>query len=110
MTSLPRDDPARLQQHPKFPDIVSAYNICLRVERSLQEDVNKGDNVEKKLIYIRLLGYLMHHSPRDQGVTNVAREIFSAPHDSDLLDVGKTYFDHYIRACTFPNLRVQYAI
>lgn len=34
MTSLPREVPASLQQHRNFPNIVSAYNICLDSEYS----------------------------------------------------------------------------
>jgi len=110
MTPLPLQVPAGLQQHPNLHKIVSAYNICLRMERSLQEDVDKGDDVGRKQIYIRILGYLIHYVPTDRGLGHVVTEIVSAVRDSDLLEVGKRYFDHYIRACAFPNLLVQHAI
>ena len=110
MTSLPREVPASLQQHRNFPNIVSAYNICLGIERSLQEDVDKGNDVGRNQIYIRILGYLIHHVPTDHGLGHVVTEITSTMRDSDLLEVGKRYFDHYIRACTFRNLLVQHSI
>jgi hypothetical protein len=33
---------------------------------------------------------------------NIIEEISSCTDDSALLDVGKMYYDHYIRACAFP--------
>jgi hypothetical protein len=100
MTSLPPEISKRLRD---IPEIICAYNICLRLENTLQLAVDKGEDVGKKLIYIRILGYLMHHSPTDQGVASVVKEIVSSAHNSDLLDVGKWYFDHFIRVCTSPN-------
>lgn len=110
MTPLPLQVPQSLQQHHNLHKIVSAYNICLRVERSLQEDIDKGDDVGRKQIYIRILGYLIHYVPTDRGLGHVVNEIVSSLSDSALLDVGKSYFDHYIRACTFPNLLIQCGI
>ena len=110
MTSLPRQVPAILQQHHNLCNIVSAYNICLGMERSLQEDIDKGNDVGRNQIYIRILGYLIHHVPTDRGLGHVVTEITSAMRDSDLLEVGKRYFDHYIQACTLRNLPVQHLI
>jgi hypothetical protein len=100
MTSLPPEVSKRFRN---IPEIISAYNICLILENTLQLAVDKGEDVGKKLIYIRILGYLMQHSPTDQGVANVIKEIISAGDNSDLLDVGKCYFDHFIRAGKSPN-------
>ncbi|KDR73312.1 hypothetical protein GALMADRAFT_270137 [Galerina marginata CBS 339.88] len=97
MTPLPPKVPERLQDDVHV-HAVSAYNICLSVESSLQLAVNNGENVEKDIIYIRILGYLIHFVPTDLGLTVVVAEIFSAKSDRDLLNVGKTYFDHFIRA------------
>jgi hypothetical protein len=106
MTSLPPKAPEKYKDHPRFPDIVSAYNHCLMAERALQ-GVDKGvSDLGKKLIYIRILGYLIHHLPRVEGVLNLKQEIVSAHQvgGTALFDIGKWYLDHYIRACTFPNL------
>ena len=100
MTSLPSQVPPRLRD---IAHVVSAYNICLRLEKSLQDAANKGEDREvgKKLIYIRIMGYLIHHVPTDRGLKTVVLEISSSENDSDLLQIGKMYFDHYIRACMF---------
>lgn len=100
MTSLPHEVP-------RFRDntYVIAYNMCLRLEKSLQEAANDGQNVEKELIYIRVLGFLLHHVPTDFGLKTIVYEISSTAGDSILLlQVGKMYFDHYIKACTFTPL------
>jgi hypothetical protein len=102
MTPLPPEVSKRLRDTPEI-SITSAYDICLRLENTLQLAADKGEDVGNKLIYIRILGYLMHHSPTDQGVASVIKEIVSAAHSSELLDVGKWYFDHFIRAGKSPN-------
>ena len=99
MTSLPPKVPQRLQDN---AHVVSAYNICLRLEGSLQQSVVSGDNVGNDIIYIRILGYLIHYVSTIQGLKTVVVEIVSAKTDRALLDVGRLYYDHYIRACTFP--------
>ena len=105
MTSLPPKIPERLRY---ISGIISAYNTCLILENTLQLAVDKGEDVSlrNKLVYIRILGYLIHYVPTDQGLKNTVKEISSCTDDSTLLDVGKMYYDHFIRACTFPNLRL----
>ena len=103
MTPLPPKLPERLQNDAHV-DTMSAYNICLRVESSLQQAVNNNENIGNDIIYIRILGYLIHFVPTDLGLRVVVAEILSAKSDRALLDVGKMYFNHYIRACAFPNL------
>lgn len=100
MTSLPLEVPKRFRD---IPDAVMAYDICLGLEKFLLlAVVNKGDDVGSKLIYVRILGYLVHHFPTDQGLGNIVEEIISSVDDSALqVDVGKIYYDHYIGACTF---------
>jgi hypothetical protein len=107
MTSLPLQVPQRLRN---LAHVVSAYNICLRLEKSLQETANGGQDVGKNLIYIRILGYLEHYVPTDRGLKTVVYEITSSANDSALLEVGQMYYNHYIRACTFASLLIQCAI
>ncbi|KXN80608.1 hypothetical protein AN958_09646 [Leucoagaricus sp. SymC.cos] len=95
MTSLPPKVPHRLRD---VAHVVSAYGICLRLEKSLQLAANKGDNVGNNLIFIRILGYLIHYVPTDRGLKTVIQEIVSCVDESALLLVGKMYYDHYIRA------------
>ena len=95
MTSLPLEVPKRFRD---IPDAVTAYDICLGLEKFLLlAVVNKGDDVGSKLIYVRILGYLVHHFPTDQGLGKIVEEIISSVDDSALqVDVGKIYYDHYI--------------
>lgn len=72
--------------------------ICLRLEKSLQQAADKGEDVGKSMINIRILGYLIHFVPTDQGLKTVVEEISSCKDDFALLNVGKMYYDHYIRA------------
>ena len=98
MTSLPSHVPSGLQHS---ADVVSAYNICLRVEKDLQSTIDKGEKVENNLVYIRILGYLIHLVPGDRGLKTVVEEISSCHGEPALLAVGQMYYDHYIRACKF---------
>jgi len=109
MTSLPPEVPKRLQH---LAHVVSAYDICLKLEKSLslQMAIDKGEGVGQDMIFIRILGYLIHFVPTDQGLKVVVQEISSCTDSAALLAVGKMYYDHYIRACTFQSLLVQHAV
>ncbi|KAF8059914.1 hypothetical protein FPV67DRAFT_1708679 [Lyophyllum atratum] len=95
MTSLPRQVPQRLQH---LANVVSAYDICLRLEESLERAVNNGDDVGNNQVYVRILGYLMHYAPTDPGWKRVVEEINSCVDDSSVLAVGQMYYDDYISA------------
>ncbi|KAF9486011.1 hypothetical protein BDN70DRAFT_889725 [Pholiota conissans] len=96
MTTLPREVPLEVRNH---IDISSAYTTCLNIEETLQQitdDISKID-----LIYIRVLGYLMHYLPTDrgtQGIEVVSREINSAPNNAAILKIGKMYLEDFIMA------------
>jgi len=82
--------------------IHDAYNECLRLEKTLQELQDKGENATNNLVYVRILGYLIHFAPGDSGIETVVQQIISCHgDDSKLLSVGQMYYDHYIRACKF---------
>ncbi len=100
MTSLPSEVHRRLQH---LAPVVSAYNKCLRVEEDLQSITDTRRNIKKDLVYIRIVGYLIHLVPGDQGLKTVVYEISSCDGESALLAVGQMYYDHYIRACRFIN-------
>lgn len=103
MAALPEQVPERLQNN---SHIVDAYKICLNLERSLQNDIDKEKSlkVERSIIYYRILGYLIHFLPTPHGINDVCTSIVSCADDSALLDLGKMYFDGYIRACMFRHL------
>ncbi|KJA27278.1 hypothetical protein HYPSUDRAFT_157352 [Hypholoma sublateritium FD-334 SS-4] len=56
-----------------------------------------GGNIENNLVYVRILGCLLHHI-QDLGLHTVVYEIVSCKDDVALLSVGQMYYDHYIRA------------
>lgn len=100
---LPAEVPLRLRNS---AHITSAYNICRRLESSHMNFYDKLDikkvaerrTVRKELVYIRILGYMIHHAPTDRGLKAVVEEISSAVTDGALLSCGQHYFDHFIRA------------
>lgn len=98
MTSLP---PKVAQSLQDVAHVLNAYDTCLRLEECLQLAAEKDDDVANNLIFIRILGYLIHYAPTARGLKTVVEEISSCADDSALLVVGKMYYDHYIRACTF---------
>ena len=72
MTALPPEVPLRVQH---LGSVVSTYITCMRLEKILQQDVDMGQNVGNGLIYIRILGYLIHYVPTDEGLRTVTYEI-----------------------------------
>ena len=97
-TSLPPElVPSRLRH---LAHVVSAYNICLRLEKSLQNAIDKGEDVGQDIIIIQILGYLVHFVPTDRGLKKVVQEISSCEDEFTLFAVGKMYYDHYIPKST----------
>ncbi|KIM36457.1 hypothetical protein M413DRAFT_31685 [Hebeloma cylindrosporum] len=103
MTALPSQVPEELQSK---LHVVRAYNICLTLERSQIQNDTKTSNVHELecasntgLIYSRILGYLIHFLPTQQGIEDVCTGVLSCADDeAALLDLGKMYFDYFIRA------------
>lgn len=91
MTALPAELPRRLSTSPA---IRGAYAIVCRFERSAQTHPDP-----KRLIYARILGYLMLEGPSDEARVAIAQEILSCTDEDVLATNGKMYYDHYIRAC-----------
>ena len=76
MTSLPPEVPTRLRD---IAEISSAYGTYLRLEKSFHLAVDKGSDAGNDLIYIRILGHLIHYVPTDQGLKNIVEEIRIIP-------------------------------
>ncbi|KAF8188976.1 hypothetical protein BJ912DRAFT_1031865 [Pholiota molesta] len=60
---------------------------------------NPGNDAKraKELIYVRILGYLLHHVPSEEGLHQAVTDILSCRTDENLLELGLMYFDGYIR-------------
>jgi hypothetical protein len=91
MTTFPAELPSRLSTSPA---IRGAYPIICRFEKSAQTHPDS-----KRLIYARILGYLMLEGPSDEARVAIAREVLSCADKNVLATNGKMYYDHYIRAC-----------
>jgi hypothetical protein len=91
MTALPTELLSRLSAS---PTIRSAYPIIFRFEQSAKTHPDP-----KRLIYARILGYLMLEGPSDEARVATAREVLSCVDEDALAANGKMYYDHYIRAC-----------
>ncbi|KAF9220142.1 hypothetical protein BS17DRAFT_739680 [Gyrodon lividus] len=91
MTSLPRELAPRLTHS---VTIAGAYPIILQFEKSA-----KHHKDHRRLIYARILGYLILEGPSDYARVAVAQEVISCEGDEEKLAAcGKLYCDHYIRA------------
>ncbi|KAF4613765.1 hypothetical protein D9613_008150 [Agrocybe pediades] len=100
MTSLPPNLPPENQAVPAY---ASAYGICLTVEHALTNllaDTTKNEEeIRLHLVYVRILGYLLHFMPTRAGLDNLAGEIQrSSTSANDLVKLGKTYYDCFLRA------------
>ena len=91
MTALPAELPNRLSNSPA---IRGSYPIILRLEQSAKTHPDP-----KRLMYARLLGYLMLEGPSDGARVAVTQEVLSCAGEDSLALNGKMYYDHYIRAC-----------
>ncbi|KAI6000148.1 hypothetical protein F5J12DRAFT_928596 [Pisolithus orientalis] len=72
-------------------NIMNAYNIILRLEKTIQE-------MEKQMIYCRILGYLFHHFLGHQVNGDFVREISTISSDDEkLLELGQHFYQFFTR-------------
>ncbi|KIJ47305.1 hypothetical protein M422DRAFT_164180, partial [Sphaerobolus stellatus SS14] len=99
MSKLPSEAPPRFRND---PSVISAYNICLNLERGIQKEIDATRDVGRSMIYCRILGYLIHYAPSDEASKAVVQEIISCNEERvSLLEVGEMYYNHYIGAFRF---------
>lgn len=84
--------------------ISGAYPQILELERELQAAYSRepSDDGGKKLMYARILGYLILEGPSDEARIAVGLEVHACNgegKEEKLLAIGQFYFDHFIRAC-----------
>ena len=82
--------------------IFGAYPQILDLERNEQAAYRRdpSDDRKKRLIYTRILGYLIIAGPSAKASVAVALEVNACSGEEEkLLAIGRLYFDHYIRAC-----------
>jgi len=87
------------------PSIFGAYPQILSLERNEQAAYSRDgtESQRKRLMYARIVGYLILEGPSDQARVAVALEVICCNNEEEkLLAVGKHYFDHFLRACKLP--------
>jgi hypothetical protein len=100
---LPADLPPHLYQSGKIERIRTAYSTLLMIQ-----DVTSSSNIgskksrEKKLMHIRILGYLIREGPSLTASEFVAEEVHSYEDEDEIDKVGEKYYLFYLRACTSP--------
>ena len=100
---------------PRFhnsPSILGAYPQILNLERHEQAAYSRDPSDRgKRLIYARVLGYLILEGPSDQARVAVALEVNACNGEEEkMLIIGRFYFDHYICACKLQNVGLFFAI
>ncbi|KIL56271.1 hypothetical protein M378DRAFT_28352 [Amanita muscaria Koide BX008] len=93
--------PSRVQHR---AGALSAYDMLLRLEKSILADIgspankNAREEADRSLLYCRIVGHFFHHVPSDAGLAHIVREVSSMAGDKQkLLDLGKLYYDHALR-------------
>lgn len=85
----------------QHPNVLSAYRVCLGLEEAAQ---NTGD--DQKVMYARILGYLLLFIPSDMALVEVVKVIHSCEQEGDqygnLFKLGESFFNHFIRHCESP--------
>jgi hypothetical protein len=85
-----------------FHSILDAYPQIQNLERTEQAAYSRDPSADrcKRLMYVRILGYLILEGPSDQARETIAIEVNAANgREEKLFIIGQFYFDHYIRAC-----------
>jgi hypothetical protein len=91
--------------------ILGAYPQILNLEINEQATYSRDPSDRgKRLMYARILGYLILQGPSDLARVTVALEVNACNGEEEkMLAVGRFYFDHYIRACKLQNVRLLFA-
>ena len=89
MTALPplTDVPFSLESDPR---VAKAYELCLRTEQN---------STQHHLVFARMLGYLILHSPSTTSQECVVADILSCTSQSERLRLGENYMNQFIRPC-----------
>jgi hypothetical protein len=82
------------------PTVVGGYTLCQRLEKDILENRSTVSSTSlSPLVCVRILGWLIIHSPTDIGRINVAKEVISCNSSQSIIELGVYYNDHFIRCC-----------
>ncbi|KAI6047026.1 hypothetical protein EDC04DRAFT_3052536 [Pisolithus marmoratus] len=90
--------PPTLESCRDQPSVLSAYNLCLRLEEKIQREIDSGKNMKREMMYCRILGYLFHHLPAPAVKGNFVDEVTAiGSNDEKLLELGMHFYEHFIK-------------
>lgn len=73
---------------------LSAYRVCLDFQENVTEPT--------RIIYARVLGYLILYAPNQSARAEITKVIHSCSHGFEALsELGQSFLDYYIRPCKF---------
>lgn len=93
------DLPAFTNVFTKFatlPTVANAYRRVFSLEKMLQSEEDY-----RKLVCLRVLGYLLLYAPSTEARVAVARRVVSSNDAKTLIEHGKWYYNNYILPCEF---------
>jgi hypothetical protein len=79
-------------------EICSAYSEILKLEQDAHSDANPKI-CEEKLVYARVLGYLIQEGPSMDASEHVAKEVNDCQDHDQFYRLGEMYLYHYICIC-----------
>ncbi|KAL0567561.1 hypothetical protein V5O48_014431 [Marasmius crinis-equi] len=91
------------ENHPNpTPSISRAYQECRRIEQTLQDQYHEQTSIVdlKRLINIRILGYLIREGPTDTAKQNVAQAVLELEREGDtegMIQLGEYYDKWFMR-------------
>jgi len=106
-TPLPKDPPrVRGASATVFGAYPQVYRLERREQAALEREEKSGDESgdkpvdrSKRVMYARILGYLMLQGPSDNACQTVAFEVNACGGDEEkMLTIGEMYLNYYIRA------------
>jgi hypothetical protein len=101
---LPSDLPPHLYHSGKIEGILNAYSTLLVTQDvASSSKIGSKKSREKKLMHIRILGYLMREGPSLTASEFVAEEVNSYKDEDEIDKAGERYYLCYLRACTLPS-------
>jgi hypothetical protein len=99
---LPSQLPESLNHSDSISEIRSAYSKILQLEKAAA-DADREVR-EKRLIYARILGYLIREGPSIQASKCVAEEVNLCEDNDQMNNLGEMYHLQFIRPCEPPSL------
>src|SRR6266404_9328590 len=103
---MPEPLPSNLPLH--FEDskeVEDAYLKILEIERdtSAMILISTTRRLEKKLLRVRVLGYLIREAPSKKARKYVADDVNRCHHEQMIEDLGHHYYTYFIRMCMSPS-------